>query len=76
MVYDFEINFKFLIIGSDHLFLNDLTAYERYLLFLKFKEDKTIKEISILTQKHNETIQEHLAKIFNKIRSKKIIEQV
>jgi hypothetical protein len=76
VVYDFEINFKFLIIGSDHLFLNDLTAYERYLLFLKFKEDKTIKEIASLTQKHNETIQEHLTKIFNKIRSKKIIERV
>ncbi|MEK6883316.1 MAG: hypothetical protein AABY22_27055, partial [Nanoarchaeota archaeon] len=46
VLYDFEISFKFLIKGSDHLFLNDLTAYERYILFLKFKEDKTIKEIS------------------------------
>lgn len=65
----FNLDLKFLVYGSDYEPLVQLTPYERYLIFLKFKEDKTILEISHIVQKHYETIYEHLNQIFAKIRS-------
>lgn len=65
----FSLDLKFLIYGTDFEPLMTLTPYERYLVFLKFREDKTMLEIAHMVQKNHETIYEHFNQIISKIRS-------
>lgn len=66
--FDFTIDLQFLLYGDKEGMLKDLTSYERYLIFLRFKEDKTIPEISFMVQKTSETVADHLSKILDKIK--------
>jgi DNA-directed RNA polymerase specialized sigma24 family protein len=65
----FVLNSKFLLYGTDVQPFDCLTSYERYLLFLKFKDDRTILEIADAVQKTKKTVRTQLKRIYNKLRS-------
>ena len=67
--YDFRLDLKFLIHGTEFTPLASLTPYERYLIFLKFREDKSTLEIAEMVQKTYETVYEHINEIIAKVRS-------
>ena len=68
----FTLSLRFLLYGTSYRFLSDLSPYERYLIFLRYKLDRTILEIAYAVQKDDITIERHFKKIFNKIRSKHV----
>lgn len=65
----FVLNFKFLIHGTDVAPFDILSPYERYLIFLKFKEERTILEIAKAVQKTRKTVKAQLKSIYDKLRS-------
>ena len=65
----FKLNVSFLAHGTDFYPLSELSPYERYLIFLKYQEDRNILEIAQVVQKDKMTIQRHLKKIHTKLRS-------
>jgi hypothetical protein len=65
----FRLNLPFLARGTDFYPLSELSAYERYLIFLKYKEDRNILEIAQVVQKSKMTVQRHLKRIHTKLRS-------
>lgn len=67
-VHEFNLDVKFLRDGSNYWPLSKLSPYERYLLFLKFKQDKNIVEIAYIVQKHREVVSRQLTKIMAKLR--------
>ena len=69
--HGFKLNFDFLRKGTNYYPLSELSPYERYLLFLKFKQDKNILEIADIVQKDRYTVSQHMKKIFEKMRQLK-----
>ena len=65
----FTLDLAFLLYGVDLYPLSSLTDFERYLLYLRYKEGKTLDEVSKIVHKHHATIQSHLRDIFDKLRS-------
>ena len=66
--YDFKIDLNFLIKGVNYNLLADLSPYERYLIFLRFNEDKNLKEIARIVQKDSRMIKKHLGSILTKLK--------
>lgn len=64
----FELDLKFLMFGTPIYPMSELTAYERYLVFLHFTEEKTILEIAQTVHKTRKTVGKHLSKTLNKMR--------
>ena len=67
----FNLDLQFLLNGTDYFPLSELTAYERYLIYLKYKEGKTIVQISQVVQKERHTVSSHMKKATEKLRSLK-----
>lgn len=63
-----SLDFSFVIKGTTIYPLQDLTPYERYLLFLRYKTEKTTVEIAYVVQKDRKTVSRQLARIHNKLR--------
>jgi DNA-directed RNA polymerase specialized sigma24 family protein len=66
--YEFALNLSFLMYGTNYFPLCELSAYERYLIFLKFKEEKNILEIAYTVQKGRNCVARHLNEIYMKLR--------
>jgi len=56
----FTIDVGFLINGTDYFPLNTLTPYERYLLFLYYREDKSIRQIAYIVQHDRLTVKNQM----------------
>jgi DNA-directed RNA polymerase specialized sigma24 family protein len=67
----FKLDLKFLLYGTSFFPLSELSSYERYLLFLKYKKNCNILEIANIVQKERHTIGLHLQNISNKMRNLK-----
>ena len=65
---DFKIDLMFLFHGIEASLLKDLSPYERYLIFLKFKEDKSILQMSYILQKDRRIIKNHIDSIIIKLK--------
>lgn len=65
----FQLDLDFLVKGTDYWPLSILSPYERYLIFLKFKEEKSIVGITYMVQKHREVVSNQLSRILNKLRA-------
>jgi hypothetical protein len=65
---EFKIDLMFLLKGTDYHCLKGLSPYERYIIFLKFKEDKSILQMSYILQKDRRVIREHFNSIILKIK--------
>ena len=66
---EFQLDLRFLVEGTSYWPLYNLSPYERYLIFLKFKEEKSIVDIAYTVQKHREVISYQLKRILNRLRS-------
>ena len=64
----FKLDLKFLIEGTDFQLLSVLSPYERYLIFLKFKEEKSILQMSFILQKDRRIVKKHFDLIMQKIK--------
>ena len=49
--------------------LDSLLPYERYLIFLKYKAEKSIVEMAHILQKNRDTVSNQLKRIHDKLRS-------
>ncbi len=67
-IYEFKLDLNFLIKGVNYNLLANLSPYERYLIFLKFNEDKNLKEIAKIVQKDSRMIKKHLNSILYKLK--------
>jgi hypothetical protein len=65
----FRLDLNFLLQGTSFFPLSCLNAYERYLIFLKFKQDKTIIEIADIVQKERRTVSRHIKQTLKRLRS-------
>ncbi len=65
----FKLDLGFLLYGTRFYPLSILSSYERYLIFLMFKEERTILEIAKAVQKSDKTVSKQLRNIINKLRS-------
>ena len=68
-ILEFQLDLKFLLEGTDYWPLCNLSPYERYLIFLKFKEEKSIVDMAYTVQKHREVVAYQLKRILNRLRS-------
>lgn len=68
--FGFMLDYKFLVYGTGWYPLCLLSPYERYLVFLKFVEDKSIMEISYIVQKDRLTVKQQLDGIIKDFRSR------
>jgi hypothetical protein len=64
----FNLDLKFLTQGTSFYPLSELSAYERYLIFLKFKEKKTILEIAYIVQHADDTVVIQYRDLMRKLR--------
>ena len=55
--------------GSSSNLLKNLSPYERYIIFLVFKEEKDFVEMSKILQKDRRSIQQHYKKIIEKVKN-------
>lgn len=67
----FLLNLNFLLYGTEIEPLNLLSPYQRYLIFLQYKEEKTIFEIADIVQRDEKTIRYQINSILNLLRSAK-----
>ena len=65
---EFKIDLIFLLEGTDYSFLKELSPYERYIIFLKFKEEKSILQMSRILQKDRRVVKNHFDSIILKIK--------
>ncbi len=65
---EFKIDLMFLLHGIDFILLKNLSPYERYIIFLKFKEDKSILQMSHILQKDRRVIKNHFDSIITRIK--------
>ena len=65
---EFKLNIRFLLKGTNFKLLKNLSPYERYIIFLVFKEEKNMLEMSKILQKDRRIIKIHYHKILEKIR--------
>jgi len=63
----FYLDLKFLLHGTSFFPLSTLSAYERYLIFLKFKEDRNIIEMSYAVQCDPKTVRKRLHSTITKL---------
>ena len=73
--FGFILDYKFLVYGTGWYPLCLLSPYERYLVFLKFVEEKSIVEISYIVQKDRLTVKKQLDEIIEDFRSKLNVHQ-
>jgi len=66
--FGFKLDLIFLLQGSDFNFLKGLSPYERYIIFLKFKEEKSILQMSHILQKDRRVIKNHFDSIILKLK--------
>lgn len=66
---EFQLDLKFLAHGTDYWPLCNLSPYERYLIFLKFKEEKSIIEVAWIVQKARRIVSIQLKNVLNRLRS-------
>lgn len=66
---EFQLDLGFLRDGTSYWPLCNLSPYERYLIFLKFSEDKSIVEMTYTVQRHREVVSKQLRQILNRLRS-------
>ena len=64
----FKIDLMFLLQGAECVLLRELSPYERYIIFLKFKEEKSILQMSRILQKDRRVIKNHFDSIILKIK--------
>lgn len=64
----FTLDLSFLLYGSSYPPLQELSNYERYLIYLKHVEDKHIIEIAKHLQKDRDLISKQITAIYNKLR--------
>ena len=64
----FKLNINFLLKGSSNNLLKNLSGYERYIIFLVFKEGKNFVEMSKILQRDRASIKEHYKNIIEKVR--------
>jgi hypothetical protein len=67
-ILDFKLDLMFLLRGTNHGPLKYLCGYERYIIFLKFKEEKSILEMSKILQKDRRIIKKHFDLIIEKLK--------
>jgi len=65
----FKLNLKFLFHGTSFFPLSTLSSYERYLIFLRYKENKTLQEIADIVQKQRKVVAKHIKNTIYKLRS-------
>lgn len=65
---EFIIDLNFLLYGTGIYPLSELSPYERYLIFLRFREDKSILEISTIVQHNWLTVNTRLDAAIDKLR--------
>lgn len=65
---EFKIDLMFLLYGVEFVLLKDLSPYERYIIFLKFKEDKSILQMSRILQKDRKVVKSHFDSIIERIK--------
>jgi len=65
---EFKIDLAFLFHGVEFTLLKDLSPYERYIIFLKFKEDKSILQMSHILQKDRRMVKSHFDSIIKRIK--------
>jgi hypothetical protein len=68
--FPFKLDVKFLINGATLYPFSLLTAYQRYILYLRYKEKKTVKEIAKMVVKTRKTVGLELKKVIKFLRSK------
>ena len=64
----FVLDLSFLIKGTKIFPFSKLNPYERYLIFLRFREERTIVEIAYIIQKHRCNISKDLYHTIDKLR--------
>ena len=65
---EFLLDLKFLVYGTRVYPFSTLAPYERYLIFLRYREEKTILQISKMVCKNKNTVQQELRRVLNKLR--------
>jgi len=63
----FKLDIVFLLYGTNIEPFTILSGYERYLLFLKYKEEKNTLQIANIVQKQRQTIDTHLSQVISKL---------
>lgn len=64
----FRLDVGFLLFGTYFFPLSELTPYERYIIFLKYREEKTILEIARIVQKSSSHVKRVLHSTTNKLK--------
>lgn len=67
-ILEFKLDLMFLLKGTSYGPLKHLCGYERYIIFLKFKEEKSILEMSKILQKDRRIVKKHFDLIIEKIK--------
>ena len=67
---EFKLDVLFLLEGSECFLLKELSPYERYIIFLKFKEDKSILQMSYILQKDRRVVKKQFDSIISKIKER------
>lgn len=65
---EFKLDLGFLLHGVEYAPLRGLSPYERYIIFLKFKEDKSILQMSRILQKDRRMVKNHFDSIIKRIK--------
>lgn len=65
----FKLDLLFLADGTTFFPLSELTSYERYLIFLKYAEEKNILEIAGMVRRSRDTVTKQLNRTMYKLRS-------
>lgn len=67
--FPFKLDTRFLVEGSDLFPFTLLTPYQRYILYLKYKENKSISQIAKLVIKTRKTVSLELRRLLKNLRS-------
>ena len=67
-VAEFKLDLLFLFEGTNYPPLRILSPYERYIIFLKFKEEKSILQMSKILQKDRRVVKSHFDSIIKKLK--------
>ena len=65
---EFKIDVSFLLRGTNFALLKNLSPYERYIIFLKFKEDKSILQMSRILQRDRRMVKNHFDSTIERIK--------
>jgi hypothetical protein len=67
----FSLDLSFLLQGTDYFPLSTLNPYERYLLYLQYKENKSVSQIAYIVQHDRATVTNQLNILTNKLQQLK-----